>query len=243
MSKSHRRAATEQERKILTKQAEDEKVSYGCLTLFCLIIPASILFYLGHILGGVISPEVAMVARWTLPALAVILYLVILRDVMKSAHKLRALIQKDLDHQEVEEIRVVSADVGLIGSARPHSNNALVFGLPDRRILFVKLLPSVFDPRTYGAANDAAVAKGDVLNRLAAPHAFPSTEFVLRRFPYSGTLLGIDVEGDYAPPRNLRPSLRSMQLFRPTELFTGSLDNISEVIEIEQAQRKRADSL
>ncbi|MCC9606943.1 hypothetical protein LOC68_15335 [Blastopirellula sp. JC732] len=243
MSKFHRRAATEQELKILAKQAETGKVSYGCMTVLFLIVPAAILYFLGDWFGAIISPEAARIGRWTLPTLALVLYLVILREVIQSANKLRAQIQRDLDHQEVEEIRVTNADVGLIGSARPNSNHALVFGMPDRRLLYVKLLPELFEPTTYGAKDDAAVAKGDVLNRLAAPYSFPSTEFVLRRFPYSGALLGIDVEGDYAPPRNLRPSLRNVQLFRPSEIFTGAIDNITEVIEIEQAQRKRGDSL
>lgn len=235
--------ATDKELAQLAKKLDDGQGAYGCLTILCLAIPAVLLYFLGDWVGSWFGSEAARFGRALAPWLPVLPYVVLLRNMIRADRKRRWQIERDLDHQEVEEIRVAGGEVGLIGAPKPSRNNALVFALPDRKLLYLQLLPELFEPPTYGADKDAAVAKGEVLNRLAAPYSFPNTEFVVTRFAQSGDVISIQTAGDYAAPKQLRPSLRSVELFRPSEMFTGTLKQISEVIEIEQAQRKRGDTL
>ena len=132
---------------------------------------------------------------------------------------------------QVRDPRVVEID--LINDNEP----ILAFDIGDNKILFLQG-QWLRDPQTYGAQSRDEDPYEEFINGLPAPFSFPNTKFSISRFPHSGDVIAIQVEGEYLQPEQAVEALLPEFEFGCSELFEGPLDRIADVL-IEEHERRR----
>ncbi|EAQ82196.1 hypothetical protein [Blastopirellula marina] len=136
----------------------------------------------------------------------------------------------DLQHGQVEEIQVMEADVveiGMTGFDEP----ALLFAIDEGQLLLLQGL-WLFGGNTYGVDLDWSLQGGaaEVFNGLPAPNSFPSSVFVVTRYPLSGDVISIRVEGEYRTPRieNVKYAEKHCTALRDCEILSGTLETLEQ---------------
>ena len=124
-------------------------------------------------------------------------------------------------------------EIAMVGNTRP--NLAI-----DMATMILYLQGQwLYDPDIYGAP--PRDDEGDELfNGLPAPHSFPCSEFTITRLPHSGEVLRIQIVGNYLQPEPAVEALKSEHEFQPSELFSGSIDDLVMVMEREHKIRRAA---
>ncbi|GAB5440682.1 MAG: hypothetical protein Fues2KO_10310 [Fuerstiella sp.] len=214
--------------------ARPDFTSFGCLLLFVAIYVWG-LGTIGHWIGIWVSPAVETAALWLGRVAAVGLTIPFVLSVSRYLSQQRRLAQADVKSQLVQEIHVTNPrviEVAMIGNIGPN----LAIELSDESVLYLQgqwlLNESIF--RAPVPKNDEG---DDRLNGLPDPHSFPSAEFTLTRLPHSGEVLRIDVQGEYQPPGPAVDALKKHYRFQPSEIFSGPITAIGDLMQREHARR------
>lgn len=225
------RTPTPEERRVIEALLKPDYASFGCL----IILSGGLAWtfgLIGYWVGSFSSPMVASYARWAGWITGVALGLPILFALIPFDRKLRKLAERDHVAQLVQDIHVVDPrviEVAAIGNRSPN----LAIDIGAGKILYLQG-QWLYKEELYGAvspAEDEGDDGDDRFNGLRPPFSFPATEFVISRLPVSGEVLRIQVLGDYIQPGPPRDVLKPGYDFRPSELFSGSLDDIAGVLE------------
>src|SRR5262245_57885898 len=135
-------------------------------------------------------------------------------------------VEADIARSEVEVLDV-EADAAVKLSADHSSvDPAVLIDIGGGRLLLLKG-QWLEDPETYGQPDAQTEDDPPWLNWLPPPHSFPSRRFTLARWPVSGTVLGIEVRGDYLEPREMtqRTELRKLPE-APSQILQGTLEDV-----------------
>jgi hypothetical protein len=222
------RPATPRECEIIVNQARFDFVSYGCLTLFFGVVPAVGLGWLGAWIGSFISPDARAFGRYIGWALSVVLLLYALVSFTPFSRRQRKTASKDAEALIVEQIAVSTNtvfEIGLINDNEP----ILVFDIGSGGLLFLQG-QWLREPATYGTEPLSEDPPEEIVNNLPSPYSFPSTEFVIERFPHSGLVLSIQVSGEYLAPQKTVEALKYKYEFHDSEIFTGEIENVAQVL-------------
>jgi hypothetical protein len=233
------RAPTADESRVINRLAGFDFANYGCLMIFG-ILPVYVFGMIGGWVGSFNSPEAVQTGRFIGWVVAVIAFISALTIAIPIERRRRRRAQRDLDSQQVQEIHVVNPRVVQL-CALTDNEPILAFDIGSDQILYLQG-QWLCDPASFGAEyveDDDAL--DDFVNRLPPPHAFPSSEFTVTRLPRCGEVFGIRVSGEYIDPG---PEIAAMELhyeFSESELFTGSLENIADILNREHSKRIRDD--
>ena len=230
------RPQTPEERRRIARRARLDVASYGCVTVYVGVAPVIMLCLLGGWLGGFISEEAVTYGRWIGSAAGVGVFGCMLVSYSRFDRRKRRLAAEDVDAGGVEEIEVVEprvVEIFLLNDNEP----ILAFEIGEGRLLYVQG-PWLRDPVTYGTELPDDDEYAQFVNGLPEPYAFPATRFTVTRFPESGMVLGIRVEGGYLRPEKTVDILKREYEFGESALFDGSLDDLAGVLAREHARRK-----
>ena len=211
--------------------------SFGCLAVLS-AGTAWTFGIAGHWLGSFISAEISNYAKWAGWIGGIALSVPILVALIPSSRKQMKLAIRDHDEQVVQEIHVINPrviEVAMVGNTGPN----LAIDLGDETILYLQG-QWLYDADIYGAAVSQDDEGDELFNGLPAPHSFPCSEFTISRLPHSGEVLRIRVVGDYLQPEPAVEALKSEHEFQPSELFSGSIDDIVAVMGREHETRRAA---
>ena len=223
------------ERRLIAGRTKPDIASWGCLVIFFGIVPVYFLGKLGGWVGGFISEDASTYGQWIGWILAAFLFVSAVAMFLPYERRLRKKAAKDEQESIVQEIHVVEPrviEIGLINDNEP----ILAFDIGDNKVLFLQG-QWLRDAGTYGTDSPEADPFDEFINGLPAPHSFPSTEFTVARFPQSGEVLGIRVQGKYAEPQAKVEALKPEFEFGDSEILDGSLDDIAAVLAREHERR------
>lgn len=209
--------------------------SFGCLTV--LTGAAAWTFgKVGHWIGSYVTENVATYAQWAGWIVGIALGIPILVAIIPYSRKQQKLATRDYETQLVQEIRVTDPrviEVAMVGNIGP--NLAIDIGYD--KILFLQG-QWLYDCQIYGAQSPENDEGDELFNGLPAPHSFPCSEFTISRLPSTGEVLHIHVAGDYLSPEAPVEALKSEHQFQPSELFSGSLDDLASIMDHEHLRRR-----
>lgn len=228
------RPPTPDEQKTIAARSRTDVASYGCITLIA-AGPAFLLGKLGHWLGAFVSPEIAVYGQCIGWAIAAAIYIPMLISFVPYERRQRKLAEIDKRNQLVQDIHVTSprfVEVAMVGNTGPN----LAIDIGNERILYLQG-QWLYDCDIYGAASPENDEADELFNGLPTPHSFPSSEFTISRLPNSGEVLRIQVSGDHVRPETSVDALKPEHRFQPSELFSGSIEDIAGVLEREHASR------
>ncbi|UUO06487.1 hypothetical protein M4951_24465 [Blastopirellula sp. J2-11] len=234
------RPLTEHERSIVQVHAQTNFAAFGFLTVLLLVVPVVILLQLVGLAANSLSLVQLEALRLLAIAIPLIVYLAIIQSYWKRDRRRSQRAQQDLADNVVQEIAVTPSRVGEVTNKSDHP--ALAFEIGDEKILLL-CGEWLYYANTYQAEAESGEVDPDHFNGLSGASGFPSTQFTVTRLPHSGYVFAIRVSGEYLDPSAEIATKYNDNLFRHSEILAGSLDNISEVLEIEQAQRRRGDML
>jgi hypothetical protein len=229
------RAPTDDELGLIVSQAKADIASYGCLILFFGVVPAIGFGWLGGWVGSFISPEAAAIGRCIGWAASAVILISVLVTFIPSARRRQEKASKDVEAPVIEELAVSTTrvvEIGLINDNEP----ILAFDIGYDKLLFLQG-QWLRDPEVYGLKVVNEDPSEDFLNGLAAPHSFPSSSFIIDRLQHSGRVFTIRVNGPYLAPEKTIEALRPDYEFGDSEIFTGRIDDIAEVLRREHAKR------
>jgi len=229
------RPQTPEEQRRIARRARLDVASYGCMTIFTGVGSVIMLGLLGGWLGGLISEGAASYGRWIGSAAGAGFFGCMLVSYSRFDRRKRRLAAEDVEAGVVEEIRVVEPRVIEI-FLRNDNEPILAFEIGDGRLLYLQG-PWLRDPLTYGTELPDDDEYAPFVNGLPEPYAFPATHFTLTRFPKSGIVLGICVEGGYLKPEKTVDILKREYDFGESALFDGSLDDLASVLSREHTRR------
>ena len=236
------RPPTPEEQQLIEAHSKFDGCSLGCGIFLFTLVPSVLLSALIIWPGGYFiddAPKVAMVIG---SLLAAFLFLVFLPSFISHQRYQRRLALEDHEAQLIQDIHVTDhrvVEIGLINDNEP----ILAFEIDENVALFLQG-QWLRDEATYGAEplseeqyeDDALV---EHVNHLPAPHSFPSSEFTVSRFPNSGIVTRIRVQGEYVAPERVVEALEPEFCFKDSELLEGSLDDIAEVLWLENRRRNK----
>lgn len=228
------RQPTPEERQAISARTRRDYASYVWVVLFS-AGTAFAFGILGRGLGSFISTEVTTYVQWAGWFAGVALAIPLLAALIPYERRQRRLASRDDDCQIVQEIHVTDprvVEIGLINDNAP----ILAFDTGGGTILLLQG-QWLLECETYGAELSRNDEGDEFFNGLPPPHSFPSTDFTITRFPNSGEVLRIRVAGDYSAPDAIVEALRPEYQFQPSEIFSGSLDDIVGVLAREHAAR------
>jgi hypothetical protein len=209
--------------------------SFGCLII--LSGGAALAFgLLGHWVGSFISENVAIYAQWGGWTAGIALGIPILVAVIPYGRKQQKLAIRDHETQVVQEIHVTNPrviEVAMVGNIVPN----LAIDIGNEKILYLQG-QWLYDRGIFGAESPENDEGDEMFNGLPAPHSFPCSEFTLTRLPSTGEVLQICVVGDYLPPEAPVETLKAEHQFQPSELFSGSLDDLASIMDHEHLRRR-----
>lgn len=191
---------------------------------------------LGHWIGSFISENVAIYAQWGGWIAGIALGISILVAIIPYVRKQKKLAIRDYETQVVQEIHVTNPrviEVAMVGNTGPN----LAIDIGDEKILYLQG-QWLYDCGIYGVESPENDDGDEMFNDLPAPHSFPCSEFTLSRFPNTGEVLRICVVGDYLPPEATVEALKAEHQFQPSELFSGSLDDLASIMDHEHLRRR-----
>lgn len=221
--------------KLIATRTKPDIASWGCLVIFLGMGPAFLLGIVGGWLGGFISEDASTYGQWFGGFLSAVVFVSAAVSYMRYERRARKRAMRDDQAKLVQEILVVEPrviEIGLINDNEP----ILAFDIGDNKVLFLQG-QWLRDPGTYGTDGPEGDPFDEFINGLPAPHSFPSSEFIISRFPHSGEVLGIRVAGKYAAPQAVVEALKLEYEFGDSEVFDGSLDDIAGVLAREHARR------
>ncbi len=230
------RKPTPEEQQTIAARAKPDFASVGCLVIF-VAGPAWLLGKLGHWLGGMITPEAAKYAQWIGWAITFAVYTPFVVSIFRYGRRQRKLAQSDHEDQLVQEIHVTNArlvEVAMVGNIGPN----LAIELNSESVLYLQG-QWLSDNSVYNAPIPENDDGDEKFNGLPSPHAFPSTEFTLIRLPNSGEVLQIQVSGEYVHQEPAVKALQQHHRFQPSEIFSGQVADIAQIMEREHASRQR----
>ena len=140
--------------------------------------------------------------------------------------RLRA--QADLKAGIIQELSVSARAVATISSLNG-LEPVLAFDIGDDQILILQG-QWLWDGGIYEAEPLIGDSYEEFFNGFPEPNSFPSTEFMISRFPISGEVVRIRVSGAYMAPDEVRAELTSMHDFGMSELIPGSFQDIPSAI-------------
>jgi hypothetical protein len=227
------RTTTPEEQRQIKASSGPDYASYGCFTV--LFIMGGIgLGLVGGWIGGLVSPEAKTYGTIVGWSIAVAWWMWMVVAFVPFERRLRQRAKLDCDAHVVQVIQVRDprvVEIGLINDNEP----ILAFDIGDNKILFLQG-QWLLDPQTYGASSPEEDASEEFVNGLPAPHSFPSSRFSISRFPHSGDVIEIQVEGEYRRPEQVVEALQPEFEFGCSELFEGSLDQIAQLL-VEEHRR------
>lgn len=211
--------------------------SFGCLA----VLSAGTAWTFGragHWLGSFISADVSSIAQWAGWLGGIVLGVPIFVALTPFGRKQMQLATRDHEEQLIQEIHVINPraiEITMIGNIGPN----LAIDIGDGMILYLQG-KWLYDADIYGAAVQQDDEGDELFNGFPPPHSFPCSEFTISRLPHSGEVLRIHVVGKYLQPEPAVEALKSEHEFQPSELFSGSIDDIVEVMGREHETRRAA---
>jgi len=230
------RQLTADEQRLISARAKPEYATYGCLVVFFALVPAIGLGLFGAWVGSFLSAPAAMIGLGVGCCIAALVFLSALVPFIKYDRRRRKRALRDNLDQVMQVVHVTNPrviEIGLINDDEP----VLAFDIGEDTVLFLRG-QWLRDCETYGVRLLETDAGDDFINGLPAPHSFPSTEFTLSRFPNSGEVVSIRVQGSYLAPQSVVDALKPEYEFGDSELLTGSLKEIAAILAREHARRK-----
>lgn len=222
------RPATSAELAYLRAQAKDG-ASLGCLAVVALVaLPsAATCFFVGERFGGAIGGALGFLAS-AIGAGA------IARSLVKFSAPIRARIAQDLENGTVEVLKLSSVSPIDIPATHSSVDPAFAFELEGNRTLLL-LGQWLSEPSTFGGdwKNVVDDDAGDAFaNALPPPYSFPTDAFTLHRFAVSGEVVRIDLDGQYAKPREVpvHVDLREANDF-PSRIVDGPPEDLSAALQ------------
>jgi len=228
------RLPTPEEQQIIAEGMKPDYASYGCLVVFA--VGAAWMFgILGHWLGSFVSEDVSTYAKWVGWCAGAALTIPILVEIIPYDRKQRQLTSRDHDSQVVQDIHVTNprvVEIALINNNAP----ILALDIGEDTILFLQG-QWLINHEIYGAEIPPGDEGDEMINGLPSPHSFPCTKFTITRLPNSGVVFRIQVAGEYLAPESVVDALKPEYRFQDSEIFKGSLDNITGVLALEHAAK------
>jgi hypothetical protein len=196
--------------------------------LGCLAVP------LAFVLFG--SVAVAGRAGWAFAAALIgavlIVFAIFARSMTSYLRPIRERIREDLANGTVEILAITSAAPLHVPAMHSSVDPAFAIELDDGRTL-VLLGQWLSDPKAFGGTwrdlpeDDDA---GDAFaNGLPPPYAFPTSAFTVERFPVSGTVVRIGLNGPYVAPADLEVDLRPVNDY-PSRIYETPAARLSEAL-------------
>jgi hypothetical protein len=229
------RKPTAEEKKDLAARAKPDVASYGCMSVLG-VGTAWVWGKIGGWLGQFISPRASTIGQWLGWIAGAAPLVCLLAVFIPYDRKQRRLASRDHEAQTVTDIHVIHPrvmEISPIGNTAP----ILAVDIGDDTILYLQG-QWLLDYEVYGANGSGGEQHEHMLNGLPAPYSFPSTEFTISRYPHSGEVIGIHVAGEYVAPEAEREAMEREYQFRSSELFSGSLEDIAEILAREHERRK-----
>lgn len=196
---------------------------WGCALLGFGVVPGFLLGRLGRVVGSGISEQAAVggeIAGWILgTVLFSVLMLVSWRQRTEKKRFLAAGIVQEI---YVESSRCFEVPVF-------NSDPVLAFDLGADRLLIL-YGQWLYDAEIYGVDAPRDDPEEATLNGLPMPHGFPNTRFTLVRRPDTGEVLAIRPAGEYLPTEAMAETESVAQGLLPSQLATGSSDNLAEIL-------------
>lgn len=235
MNPSHKvlsRAMTEVERHAVGMMTKREWASYGCIFMVLGWIPiALICILIACVVGWLDRPPIyalsIIVGGIALTGWIIIAFI---RGVKEIETRERHRARKDLESDMVQVLEVNhprSIEIGALNDNAP----ILAMDIGDDVILYLQG-QWLLDAETYSGECSTDDPDQETFNGLPAPLSYPSSGFTMTRTLNSGRVLSIQVDGVYQPPESLIEALKPEHDFRDSELFTGRLDDIAEILRI-----------
>jgi len=190
----------------------------------------------GHWIGSFSSEDVATYAQWVGWIAGIALGILILVAIIPYGRKQQKLATRDHETHQVQEIHVTDPrviEVAMVGNVGPN----LAVDIGDDKILYIQG-QWLYACDIYGAASPENDEGDELFNGLPASHSFPCSEFTISRLQNTGEVLHIHVAGDYLPPEAPVEALKSEHQFQPSELFSGSVDDLASIMDHEHLRRK-----
>lgn len=224
------RPMNQAERDLLQRESRSLGMGFAIVLSFLALLGGGFLSALLRGIGQHFGPTHSLFAYWIGWAIAVILGAFAARAYFAGERHRTEEARLDLENSQVEEILVIDADVVEI-SIDALEEPALVFRLDERRLLLLQG-NWLFNGETYGADSDRSLDDMDpeFFNGLRTPHSFPSSSFVVTRFPLSRQIAAIRVDGEYVAPRTLRVKYaeKHCSVLSDCEIFPGTLHSLEQ---------------
>ena len=222
-----RREPTTEERKRIAQLRRPDFASYGCMIALSLG-PIWLLGLLGGWIGSFASEEGSSVGCWIGWGIGLIPPIILIASFRRYDKRQRKLAEEDDRASTVEEIRVLNpnvVEINFLGNNGP----ILAFDIGESKILFLQG-QWLEHHQTYGQQEPGSEEYEDFFNGLDAPASFPSTEFIVTRFPHSGEVISIEVLGNYLTPTEQIDAMKPEYEFQPSEVLDGQLNQIADVL-------------
>lgn len=221
----------------MARRCKPDLVSYGCMVALS-FGPIWLLGLLGGWTGSFVSEEGSSVGRSIGWVLGLVPLVVLFTIFIRYERRQRKLASEDERSSTVEEIRVQDAkviEINFLGNNGP----ILAFDIGDSKILFLQG-QWLEHHQIYGAKEPGGEEQEHIFNGLDAPNSFPSTEFIVTRFPHSGDVSKIEILGDYLPPEARVDAMKPEYEFQPSEILDGPLDQLADVLAAAHHKKQRA---
>ena len=161
-----------------------------------------------------------------------IVFAIFARSMTSYLRPIRERIREDLANGTVEILAITSAAPLHVPAMHSSVDPAFAIELDDGRTL-VLLGQWLSDPKAFGGTwrdlpeDDDA---GDAFaNGLPPPYAFPTSAFTVERFPVSGTVVRIGLNGPYVAPADLEVDLRPVNDY-PSRIYETPAARLSEAL-------------
>ena len=201
------------------------------------IFPGFALGLIGGWLGGFISPDVAMWARYIGCVVGFIGFVYGTVTYWPTERERRQQAEADRADSIIEVLTVESdqvAELFCLGSHEP----CLVFDLGDNQLLYLHGQWIRWDSTYSDSASMVGDGNADYFNLLEPPDSFPADAFLVNRLPNSGHVFGIHVTGEYLEPDNPIDALTPEYDFNYSEIIPGTFDDIPVALQAEHKRRR-----
>lgn len=227
------RSMNQSERDILQQKGRALGMGFAIVLTLLALLGGGFLSMLLRGIGQNLGPVSGQFGYWIGWGIAVILGAFAARAYFTNERKRIEAATLDLQTNQVEEIVIAGADVVEIG-VDALEEPAIVFRLDGDQLLLMQG-GWLFDPAIYGddPERDLVDMDPEFFNGLRTPRSFPSSRFVVIRFPLSKQIAAIRVEGEYVAPRimNVRFAEKYCELLGDCELLAGNFRSLEQSLQ------------